>query len=67
MVEATDMPENMVASIFKLTNMLLSAFRKLESTVETFCGRRMFAYEKIFSQLRKYAVITISDSCMNGI
>lgn len=43
MVEATVMPANIVASLFKLTNMLPTTFRKLKSAVQTFWGRRMFA------------------------
>jgi hypothetical protein len=67
MVEATVMPANIVASLFKLTNMLPTAFRKLTSAVETFWGRRMFASaEKSVSQLRIDAVLPITDHWMNG-
>ena len=65
MVEATMMPENMVASIFKATNILLIAFSKLKSALETFWGKRIFASENSFSQLRKFVVRLINDHWMN--
>ena len=66
MVEATVMPANIVLSLFKLTNMLPTDFRKLKSSVETFWGKKLFASEKSVSQLRKYFVLPIADHWMNG-